>query len=153
MADVRQYVTIGVADELFAAPVERVQEILDVCPISRLPRTPANLLGMIDVRGEGTPVFDLRTTLDMQPKEDTENTRIVVLFVSSNDGDTRIGLRADRVIEVTALDQEKLDPPPHTGRSGGANAIVGIGRRDGQFVTVLDLDNLLAEDVAPFKAA
>ena len=153
MGDVNQYVTIGVADELFAAPVERVQEILDVCPITRLPRAPDNLLGMIDVRGEGTPVFDLRATLAMPAKEDTENTRIVVLFIESDSGDIRIGLKADRVIEVTALDEETLDPPPRLGRSDAAHAIVGIGRRNGAFVTVLDLDHLLSDQIASFEAA
>ncbi len=153
MADKQQYVTLRVAEELYAAPVERVQEILDVCPISRLPRAPAHLLGMIDVRGEGTPVFDLRATLDFPPTEDTVNTRIVVLFVQSGTGETRIGLRADRVIEVTALDADELDPPPQIGRSNAAHAIVGIGRRNGAFVTVLDLDHLLAEDAISVRAA
>ncbi len=153
MTDVMQYVTIGVANELFAAPVDRVQEILDVCPITRLPRSPANLLGMIDVRGEGTPVFDLRTTLDMPGKEDTETTRIVVLYVSSGDKDLRVGLRADRVIEVTALDSEELDPPPRVRGASDGCAIVGIGRHNGEFVTVLDLDSLLADDLVTIKAA
>lgn len=153
MADVTQYVTIGVANELFAAPVERVQEILDLCPISRLPRAPANLLGMIDVRGEGTPVFDLRITLGMPAAGDTENTRIVVLFVTFGGRETRIGLKADRVIEVTALDVEELDPPPPMGQSADLSAIVGIGRRNGAFVTVLDLDHLLADDLGSLRAA
>jgi purine-binding chemotaxis protein CheW len=153
MADVTQYVTLGVANELFAAPVERVQEILDMCPISKLPRTSANLLGMIDVRGEGTPVFDLRMTLDMPATQDTVNTRILVLFVTSGGRETRIGLKADRVIEVTALDTEELNPPPHMGRSSNGRTIVGIGRRNGAFVTVLDLDNLLADQVASVEAA
>jgi purine-binding chemotaxis protein CheW len=153
MADVMQYVTIGVADELYAAPVDRVQEILDVCPISKLPRAPTNLLGMIDVRGEGTPVFDLRVTLDMPAREDTQNTRIVVLVVSEGDEERRIGLKADSVIEVTALDEEELDPPPNMGQSTDTGAIVGIGRRNGAFVTVLDFDHLLANEMTVFKAA
>lgn len=153
MADKQQYVTLGVAEELFAAPVDRVQEILDVCPISRLPRTSPNLLGMIDVRGEGTPVFDLRTTLDMPAKEDTENTRILVLFLRSGTEETRIGLRTDRVFEVTALDEDDLDPPPRMGKFGDALAIAGIGRRKGAFVTVLDLDHLLADEAASLQVA
>ena len=79
MAENQQYVTLGVADEIFAAPVGKVQEILDMRPIARLPQAPSNLLGMIDVRGQGVPVLDLRLTLGMEPKDDTENTRIVVL--------------------------------------------------------------------------
>jgi purine-binding chemotaxis protein CheW len=145
MAELNQYVTLGVADELFAAPVARVQEILDMRPIARLPRAPENLLGMIDVRGDGVPVLDLRKTLGIEPAPDTENTRIVVLSVSGPKGEVTVGLRADRVFEVTVLDSETLDPAPTISASWSGHCIEGIGRRNGNFVTVLDLDRLLGE--------
>ena len=144
MAERAQYVTLGVAKEIFAAPVEKVQEILDMRPIARLPQAPANLLGMIDVRGQGIPVLDLRLTLGIEPAEDNENTRIVVLSIVGPDRQLTIGLRADRVFEVTVLDQDELDPPPAISASWQTHSIAGIGRRNGAFVTVLDLDRLLS---------
>lgn len=154
MAERTQYVTLGVGDELFAAPVSRVQEILDVRPIARLPQAPASLLGMIDVRGQGVPVLDLRLTLGMPPAEDSENTRIVVLSIAAAAGETTLGLRADRVFEVTVLDSDTLDPAPAIQAGWSGHCIEGIGRRNGLFVTVLDLDRLLG-DAAGFatKAA
>ena len=152
MAELSQYVTLGVADELFAAPVSKVQEILDMRPIARLPRAPENLLGMIDVRGEGIPVLDLRQTLGIEPVGDTENTRIVVLSVTGPQGLLTVGLRADRVFEVTILDSETLDPPPAISAGWSGHCIAGIGRRNGRFVTVLDLDRLLG-DAATMGAA
>ena len=143
MAGNIQYVTLGVAEELFAAPVEKVQEILDVSPIARLPQAPVNLLGMIDVRGQGVPVIDLRITLGLEAAEDTQNTRIVVLLVTSGGTERTVGLRADRVFEVTMLDDEALDPPPEVNGTWGERSITGIGRRLGRFVTVLDIDRLL----------
>lgn len=143
MAERSQYVTLGVGEELFAAPVARVQEILDMRPIARLPQAPQNLLGMIDVRGQGVPVLDLRLTLGMAAAEDTENTRIVVLSVAGPAGDVTLGLRADRVFEVTVLDSDSLDPPPAVATGWSGHCIEGIGRRNGLFVTVLDLDRLL----------
>jgi purine-binding chemotaxis protein CheW len=143
MAERAQYVTLGVADELFAAPVEKVQEILDMRPIARLPQAPDTLLGMIDVRGQGIPVMDLRLTLGLPQAADTENTRIIVLALTSAGGDHRLGLRADRVFEVTVLDQDELDPPPAVGGSWPGRCIAGLGRRNGRFVTVLDLERLL----------
>lgn len=150
MAGSSQYVTLGVAEELFAAPVERVQEILEMRPIARLPRAPANLLGMIDVRSQGIPVIDLRATLGMPAVADTENTRIVVLRIRSEGRDLTLALKTDRVFEVTVLDEEALDPAPEVGVRWNARAIAGIGRRNGAFVTVLDLDSLFA---APALAA
>ena len=153
MAELIQYVTLGVAEETFAAPVTKVQEILDMRPIARLPRAPENLLGMIDVRGEGVPVLDLRLTLGMETAPDTENTRIVVLAINGGDGVLTIGLRADRVFEVTVLDHETLDPPPPLASGWGEKVIEGIGRRNGQFVTVLDLDRLLGNTTLPASRA
>jgi len=145
MADQAQYVTIGVAEETFAAPVTKVQEILDMRPIARLPRAPDHLLGVIDVRGDGVPVVDLRLILGMVPAPDTENTRIVVLAVNGPSGPVTVGLRADRVFEVTILDTETLDPPPAVSAGWSGHCIAGIGRRNGHFVTVLDLDLLLSD--------
>jgi purine-binding chemotaxis protein CheW len=150
MADLTQYVTLGVAGELFAAPVEKVQEILDVQPIARLPQAPPNLLGMIDVRGQGIPVVDLRLTLGLPVAEDNENTRIIVLQVKPGDAALTVGLRADRVFEVTVLDNPELDPPPAVNGAWTGRSIAGIGRRNGKFVTVLDLDRLLTgTDIPP----
>lgn len=154
MAERIQYVTIGVAEEIFAAPVTAVQEILDLLPIARLPRAPDNLLGMIDVRGMGVPVLDLRLTLGMAPACDTENTRIAVLIISGPDGPLTVGLRADKVFEVTVLDTETLDPPPAISARWSGHCIKGIGRRNGSFVTVLDFDGLLGDLAGqPFLAA
>lgn len=144
MAERIQYVTLGVAKEIFAAPVTKVQEILDMRPIARLPQAPDNLLGMIDVRGQGIPVLDLRRTLGLEEAADSENTRIVVLRMGSGEKELTVGLRADRVFEVTVLDQEELDPPPAISDTWDTHSIAGIGRRNGAFVTVLDLDRLLA---------
>ena len=143
MVERAQYVTLGVADELFAAPVEKVQEILDMRPIARLPQAPDTLLGMIDVRGQGIPVVDLRLTLGLPAAPDTENTRIIVLTLAGEDTDLRLGLRADRVFEVTILDDDALDPPPAVSGNWSGHCIAGIGRRNGRFVTVLDLERLL----------
>ncbi|MBO9590133.1 chemotaxis protein CheW [Devosia sp.] len=153
MADHNQYVTLGVAEELFAAPVTKVQEILDMRAIARLPRAPDNFLGIIDVRGQGVPVLDLRLTLGMEPAQDTETTRIVVLSVNSISGPVTLGLRADRVFEVTVLDSDVLDPPPAFNARWQDHCIEGIGRRNGVFVTVLDLDKLLGEGADVLSAA
>jgi len=143
MAERAQFVTLGVNGELFAAPVEKVQEILEMRPVARLPQAPANLLGMTDVRGEGIPVLDLRLTLGLPEAEDTVNTRIVVLNVNGATAPMTLELRTDRVFEVTVLDAEELDPPPAVAGTWRARAVAGIGRRNGAFVTVLDLDRLL----------
>ena len=144
MSDLAQYVTLGIAQEIFAAPVERVQEILEMRQIARLPHAPAYLLGMIDLRGQGIPVVDLRLKLGLPAAEDTHATRIVVLRVTAAGREVVLGLKADRVFEVTVLDGGTLEPPPEIGVRWQSESIAGIGRRNGAFVTVLDLDQVFA---------
>lgn len=146
MTDMAQYVTLRVASELLAVPVERVREILAVQTISRLPHAPSHLLGMIDVRGQAVPVVDLRLKLGFEQAADTENTRIIVLDVVVDQRKLVFGLKTDRVIEVTILDGGDLEPPPEIGVKWQSGLIAGIGRRHGAFVTVLDLDRLFASD-------
>jgi purine-binding chemotaxis protein CheW len=143
MAERSQYVTLGVGGSIFATPVTFVREILNVIPVARLPNAPEHFLGMIDVRGHGVPVFDLRLTLGMEAASDNENTRIVVLSVATGADEALLGLKSDRVFEVTVLDSDTLDPPPAISGNWSHHCIEGIGRRNGQFVTVLNLEKLL----------
>jgi purine-binding chemotaxis protein CheW len=141
-----QFVTLGIDRETFALPVESVREILDMCAISKLPNAPQQLLGMIDVRGTAVPVIDLRTKFGLPRIDATPNTRILVLEVLAQGRKTPIGLVADRVFEVTNLDDDRLDPAPDTGCRWRSDHIAGIGRRGDKFVVVLDLERLLADD-------
>jgi purine-binding chemotaxis protein CheW len=139
-------VILGCGDELFAVPVTRVQEILDLCPISRLPHAPAHLLGLIDVRGESIAVGDLRRLLGQTPATDTSATRIVVLWISRGTDRMVIALKTDRVIEVAALDPGSVGPLQGKGAfNWDDRLVVGIGRRNGQFVTVLDLEHMFRD--------
>jgi purine-binding chemotaxis protein CheW len=150
MPDGAQYVTIGVAGELFAAPVEQVQEILEMRPIARMPNAPAAFLGMIDVRGTGVPVVDLRAKLGLPEAADTDHTRIIVLTLQGGAGAMTFGLRADRVFEVTALDGE-LEPSPQIGVQWSSESMVGLGRRNGAFVVVLNTPSLFASESAALR--
>ncbi|MFC7050088.1 chemotaxis protein CheW [Emcibacter nanhaiensis] len=150
ITDAAQYVTLGIASELLAVPVERVQEILESRQVSRLPHAPESLLGLIDVRGMSVPVVDLRLKLGFPQSEDTHDTRIVVLFVEMNGRQLTFGLKADRVFEVTVLDSSELEASPEVGMEWQSECIAGIGRRNGNFVTVLDLDSLFDGAEASF---
>ncbi|CCG40772.1 chemotaxis protein CheW [Magnetospirillum molischianum] len=148
-----QYVTIGIEREIFAVEVDQVREILDLRPLSRVPNAPSFLAGMIDVRGQGVPVIDLRTKLGLPPVDPTEHTRIVVLEVSLGDRQVTLGMISDRVIEVTSLAEHKLEPPPDVGVRWRSDYIRAIGRSGGAFVIILDLSRLFSsEEVALVRA-
>jgi purine-binding chemotaxis protein CheW len=146
MTSQQDMVMLGCGDGLFAVPVARVQEILDLCPISRLPHAPPHLLGLIDVRGDSVAVADLRRILGQGPATDTPATRIIVLWVTLAGRRAVIALKADRVIEVAGLDDGILGPVPEKRLFNWDNRLIaGIGRRNGSFVTVLDLDRMFGD--------
>ncbi len=136
-------VTFNADRSLYAVPVGRVQEILDLRPVAAMPNAPAHLVGIIDLRGANIPVVDLRCLLGRPPGEDTAQSRILVVWLAYGGGRIIIGIKTDRVIEVTALDQPDLRPLEEADllRWSGS-AIAGIGRRKGEVVSVLDLDRL-----------
>ena len=103
-----QYVTFGLGDELFAAPVGLVREILTYQTPSRIPNGPAYLMGLTDVRGRGVPTADLRIRLGMPPVAPTLNTRILVLDIPLEDRVLSLGLVADRVFEVAVFAADQI---------------------------------------------
>lgn len=142
MAQDQQYVTFGIDKETFGIPVDLVKEILDPGPISRLPRAPDYLLGLMDVRGASMPIIDLRIKFGLESIGMTPRTRIIIL---ENWGAERsaVGFVADCVYEVTDLGGLDLQPPPAIGKKWRSDCVTGIGRRGQDFVIVLDLDRLI----------
>ncbi|MBR9652362.1 chemotaxis protein CheW [Thalassovita aquimarina] len=144
----KTFLTCRLGDECVALPVSRVMEILDPKPVTKLPRAPEFLLGYIDLRGESILVVDMRLLLAQPYKEDTTDTRIVVLWVKTGETETPVGLRADQVFEVTRLDDDKLETFAQNGLlNWDTRMVAGVGRREGKFVTVLDLDRMLSSKV------
>jgi purine-binding chemotaxis protein CheW len=139
-----QFVTLGIEQEVFAVPVEAVVEILDMRPMFRIPEAPAYLAGLIDVRGRSVPVIDLRVKLGLSAKPATESTRILVLEITVNDRPLAIGLIADRVFEVMALDLRHVEAPPDIGVRWRSDYISGVGRRNGSFVIIFNLPYLFS---------
>jgi purine-binding chemotaxis protein CheW len=139
-----QFVTLGIDQEVFAVPVEAVVEILDMRPMFRLPEAPAYLAGLIDVRGRSVPVIDLRLKLGLPATPATETTRILVLEIATAGRVLALGLIADRVFEVMALDIRQVEAPPDIGVRWRSDYISGVGRRAGGFVIILDLPHLFS---------
>lgn len=141
-----QYVTLGIDREIFAVDVDKVREILDVRPVARVPYAPPFMLGMIDVRGRSVPVIDLRTKLGLPAAEATEQTRIIVLDIESRGKTLTMGMQADRVFEVTSLDDHDMEPPPDVGTHWRSDYIRGVGRRADSFVIIFDLQRLFSSE-------
>jgi purine-binding chemotaxis protein CheW len=149
MAETAQYLTFGLAGETFGIEIRNVREILDMRPISRLPHAPHFLLGMIDVRGSGYPIVDLRLKLDLPTVPATDATRIIILDVPIGDRVVGVGFVADCVFEVTDIDEATVKPAPSVGGRWQSDYIAGIGRKGDRFVILFDLARLMAHEGMP----
>src|SRR5262249_42884360 len=129
-------------------PVVAVREILDLRPLFRVPDAPAYLAGLIDVRGAGVPVIDLRLKLGLPAVEPDESTRILVLEVPVVGRTVGMGLIADRVIEVATIEQDCIGPAPDIGVRWRSDYIDGVARHGGGFVIIFDLEQLFSSEEA-----
>ena len=143
MAETAQYLTLALDGETFGIEIRNVREILDMRPISKLPHAPDFLLGMIDVRGSSYPIVDLRTKLGLPAVPATEATRIIILDVPLKNRSVGVGFVADRVFEVTGIDETQIEPPPEVGGRWKSDYLAGIGKKGDRFVMLFDLAKLM----------
>jgi purine-binding chemotaxis protein CheW len=145
----RQYLTFKLGNEIFATDVEKVREVLDLTTITKIPRTPEFMAGVINLRGSVVPVVDLRLCFEMSKTESTRNTCIVVVEVQLDNESTIIGALADSVEEVIDLEPDQIQPAPKIGTQIRTEFIRGMGKRDTQFIIILDIDRVFSsEDIA-----
>ncbi len=121
---VRELLAFVIADETYALPLKAVREILKVPPITGVPRAPADVLGIISVRGRITTVRDLRRVLKMPEGPTEKHTR--VLLVEAGD-DEVIGLLVDRVLQVYRLDEDEVELAAVVGGDMSEH-VMGVGR-------------------------
>jgi purine-binding chemotaxis protein CheW len=152
ITETRQYLTFKLDDEVFAIDVAKVREVLDLTTITKIPRTPDFMSGVINLRGNVVPVVDLRLCFEMSRTEKTVNTCIVVVEVALEGEATVIGALADSVEEVIDLEPEQIQPAPKIGTQIRTDFIHGMGKRDAQFIMILDIDRVFsAEELAAVR--
>jgi len=140
------YLTFRLGPEMFALNVLQVREVLDLSPITRVPRAPAFMRGVINVRGAVVPVVDLRLKFGQTIGEDTVDTRIVVMEMTM-DGETSVlGFLADAVHEVMEIESDQIEPPPRMGGRWRTDLIRGIGKHNDTFIIILDIDRVFSAD-------
>lgn len=138
-----QYLTFSLSDELYALEVSKVKEVLEFQKITRVPKTPEFMRGVINVRGGIVPVVDLRLKFSLPVKERTVDTCIIVLEIALNEETITVGIIADNVHEVIEMLPEQIDPTPRIGTRLDTDFIEGIGKRGDNFLIILHIDKIL----------
>jgi purine-binding chemotaxis protein CheW len=146
ITETRQYLTFRLGQEVFATDVAKVREVLDLTPITAIPRTPDFMAGVINLRGAVVPVVDLRLCFEMSKTERTLTTCIVVVEVMLEEERTVIGTLADSVEEVVDLEPDQIEAAPRIGTQVRTDFILGMGKRNEQFIMILDIDRVFSAE-------
>ncbi len=137
--DQYQFVVCRIGGEEFAIDVLTVQEINRLAEITKVPKTPSYVEGVINLRGRIIPVLDLRQRFGLTSGKQTGQTRVVVVSLSSR----LVGLVVDAVVEVLNLPKTAIESPPSLGNSVGSDYTMGVGRLENRLLIILDLNRLL----------
>jgi purine-binding chemotaxis protein CheW len=140
-----KYMTFQLAGEDYGLQILKVREIIGLLEITRVPRAPAFIRGVINLRGRVIPVVDLRMKFGMAATEATEQTVVIVLQVALGDRTLTMGVLVDRVLEVLNIEGTAIEPPPDLGGgTAGDDFILGVGKTAHRVVFLLDIAKVLS---------
>jgi purine-binding chemotaxis protein CheW len=138
---VNQYVTFILDGEEYAIDIMCVQEIIRLSTVTKVPRMPEFVEGVINLRGKVIPVIDLRSKFGLSKSESDKNSRIVVAEVSEK----ITGLIVDSVSQVISISGDDIEPAPSMGTSVNAEYIFGMGKVGERLIILLDIGKILSE--------
>ncbi len=141
-----QLVTFSIGSEEFGVNILEVKEIIRTMEITKIPRAPNFVIGVINLRNLVIPIIDLRCRFEMQVKEADSNTRIIVLEIS----DLLVGFVVDSVSEVLRIPKNTVEPTPPVVAGIEADYISGVGKLQDRLLILLDLNKLLSLDDIEF---
>lgn len=140
------YVTFDLCGQTLGAEVRYVREVLDQVQMARLPNTPHEIEGVVDIRGQTVPIIDMGSKLGLPRQEDGEETRIIVFELQHEGRVQPLGVLADKVRDVTQIMPEEVETPPEiVGSNWDANVLRGLARHADLLILLLNLDNIFEQ--------
>ncbi len=138
LEEIVQLVTFRLGNEEFALDILKVQEINRIVEITKVPKAPDFVEGVINLRGRVIPIADIRKKFHLKTKEVTKETRIIVVNIMNK----TIGLIVDSVSEVLRIDSSTIQPPPPLIAGLDSDYIEGVGKLDDRLIILLDIDKI-----------
>jgi purine-binding chemotaxis protein CheW len=153
----QQYLTFSLGEEMFALGILAIREIIEYGNLTEVPMTPPFIRGVINLRGAVVPVIDLAVRFGRTAKATTRRTCIVIIETGLNEDDVRrhhqMGIVVDAVSEVLEIPASDIEPPPEFGARIRTDFISGMGKVNGHFVVMLDVERILSLDEIAVLAA
>lgn len=140
------YLSFRLGNELFSAHVSKVLNILEMTKITKVPRSPEYMLGVINLRGAVLPVVDTRMKFGIPTSEYTSDTCIIVTDISIDGESVHVGALVDAVQEVLEIEKKEIKPPPSIGSKFKSEFIKGVMKVNEEFIMLLDMDKVFSSD-------
>lgn len=141
-----KYLTFSLSNEEYGIGILKIKEIIGMMPITSVPRTPAYVRGVINLRGKVIPVIDLRIRFCMEEKAYNDRTCIVVVEIESHGIEMVIGIVVDSVSEVLNIKSEEIEETPEFGTTLNTEYILGMATMEGGVKILLDIDAVLSSE-------
>lgn len=141
-----KYLTFKLAEEEYGLEIIKVQEIIGLMPITKVPRVPTYMRGVINLRGRIIPTVDLRAKFGLEKVADTEKTCIIVVEIESAKGQINVGIIVDQVAEVMDVAAKEIDFAPEFGTNLHTDFILAVGIVRGGVKILLDIDKVLTSE-------
>ncbi len=145
--DTRQMLTFRLGEEKFGVDILRVQEIRGWSPVTRMPKAPRHVLGVLNLRGAFVPIIDLRRRFGLEPADFTSLTVIVVLSMETESGRREFGLVVDGVSDVVDVRPQDLQPVPNLAGRQDVEFLQGLATIQDQMVMLLDVNRLVMQEL------
>jgi purine-binding chemotaxis protein CheW len=146
ITETSQYLTFKLDQETYALDITQVREVLDFAEITKVPRMPEFMRGVINLRGGVVPVVDLRLKFGMTKTEKTVDTCVIIIDLAIEGETTLLGTLADSVQEVLTMEPDQIVPPPKIGTRLNTEFIKGMGKKNDEFVIIIDIDKVFSLD-------
>jgi purine-binding chemotaxis protein CheW len=141
-----KYLTFNLGDEGYGLEILKVQEIIGMQEITKIPRTPDYVKGVINLRGKVIPVIDLRLKFGMAEQELTRKTCIIVVQVSRGETSLIMGIIVDEVSEVLEISGDQIEAAPSLGTRVDTHFILGMAKTETAVKILLDIDKVLSAE-------
>jgi purine-binding chemotaxis protein CheW len=140
------YLSFKVGSEVFAANVKCIRNILEMTKITRVPKSPQYLKGVINLRGNVLPVLDTRTKFGLEETEYTANTCILVMDINIKNETVQLGAIVDSVDAVLEIDDDEIKAAPTIGKSYKSELLNGFTKTGDDFIMIINTDKVFADD-------
>jgi purine-binding chemotaxis protein CheW len=140
--EVKQLISFTVGAEEYGLELLRVKEVIRMRQVTWLPKAPACVKGIINLRGDVIPIVDLRERFGLQSTEHSAMTRVIVVEVEGKP----VGMVVDSASQVVRVPADQFEPPPPMLGMAARGFITGVGKLDGKLIITIDVDRILSSE-------